>query len=87
MSREEMSNFNYRGARACILLHEKYIREFVDTWREFKGAGLPLPESRFSQYDSYEALLHHVVDLAGKYMMWTCEKLDSRIPVSNPVPV
>ena len=86
MSKDEMSDFRYRGARACILLHEQHIRQFVETWKQFKAEGITLPQSKFSQYDSYEALLHHVVSLAGKYMNWVCEKLELPDPGIEPCP-
>lgn len=84
---EELTDFRYRGARACILLHEQNMRQFVETWKQAKARGILLPESKFSQYDSYESLLHHVIDAAMMYMVWICEKLELTDPEIQPAPV
>lgn len=86
MPKNEMLDFRYRGARACILLHEQMMRQFVQSWKEAKLKKLSLPQSKFPQYDSYEALLHHVLDLAKKYMDWICEKLELPDPEIHPAP-
>jgi hypothetical protein len=86
MTKHELSNFSYRGARACILLHEQILRQFVETWKQSKAAGISLPESRTRDYDSFEALLYHVLDSARWYMVWICEKLELLDPGIQPVP-
>jgi len=69
-------DYQYRGARAMILLHEQYLRKFLDTWKQAKAVGLVLPESTHSAYTSLEALLKHVFDCPRSYMRWICEKLE-----------
>lgn len=86
MPKDELPNFQYRGARACILLHEQIMRQFVETWKQAKAAGISLPESKFPHYDSLETLLHHVLDLAMKYMVWICEKLELPDPGIQSAP-
>jgi hypothetical protein len=86
MPKDELPNFRYRGARACILLHEQIMRQFLETWKQAKAAGISLPESKSPHYDSLETLLHHVLDLAMKYMVWICEKLELPDPGIQPAP-
>lgn len=86
MSKDELTGFRYRGARACILLHEQMMRQFVETWKQAKAAGISLPKSKSPSYESLHTLLHHVVDLAVKYMVWICEKFELPDPGFQPVP-
>ena len=86
MPKEELPNFRYRGARACILLHEQIMPQFVETWKQAKTAGISLPESRGKDYDSFETLLYHVLYSARWYMVWICEKLELPDPEIQPVP-
>ena len=83
MPKDELPNFRYRGARACILLHEQILRQFVETWKQAKAAGISLPESKTRDYDSFEVLLYHVLDSARWYMVWICEKLELPAPGFN----
>lgn len=42
MPEDELPNFSYRGARACILLHEQILRQFVENLKQAKGSrGIP----------------------------------------------
>ena len=86
MPKDELANFTYRGARSCILLHEQILRQLVETWKQAKAADIALPASRTGDYDSFEALLYHVLDSARWYMVWTCEKLELPDPGIQPVP-
>lgn len=47
-TKSELPNYQYRGARAMVLLHERYLREFVATWRKAKTAGIVLPKTEDS---------------------------------------
>lgn len=84
-----MSNeagFQYRGARAMVILHERHMREFLPVWRSFARAGAPLPETDDSDYVSSQALLRHVLRAARGYMTWMCEKLQLPDPGIRAVP-
>ena len=39
-----LENYKYRGARACVLLHEKYMKEFLEVWKEAKAKGITTAE-------------------------------------------
>jgi hypothetical protein len=41
----ELENYEYRGARALVLLHERYLREYLAAWRRAKAAGVTLPST------------------------------------------
>lgn len=79
-------DYKYRGARVLVLLHERYLREFVQTWRLFKSNGMALPETPDPDYASLDALLRHVLGCARAYMVWMCEKLELADPEIKPVP-
>lgn len=71
-------DYQYRGARALVLLHEKHLLSFLETWRLAKRAGVILPETEDPDYESMETLLAHVLGAARGYMVWICEQL--RLP-------
>jgi len=71
----ELSEFKYRGARAMVILHERYMRQFFDVWMEAKSKQIKLPETDDPDYASLETLLVHVLACARMYMTWMCEKL------------
>lgn len=75
-----LPNYNYRGARACVLLHETHMREFLTNWREAEAMGISLPESKDEAYQSLEHLLQHVLRCARGYMVWMCEMLSLPSP-------
>ncbi len=79
-------NYKYRSARAMILLHEQYLREFLDTWKQAKAVGVVLPESNHSAYISLETLLKHVLGCPKHYMEWICQKLELPGPEIAPPP-
>ncbi len=84
----DLDRYRYRGARALVLLHERYLREFVETWREARAAGLELPPSEDPAYVSMEMLLAHVLAAGRSYMVWICEKLELPDPeIEKPPPV
>jgi len=76
----------YHGARSMILLHEQYLRAFLDTWRRAQAAGLRLPDTSDPSYASMQSLLRHVLRAARGYMVWMCEKLELPDPAIEPTP-
>lgn len=81
------SEFDHRGARALVLLHETHLREFLCVWREFVAqATVALPETSDADYASPQALLRHVLGAARGYMVWICQKLQLPPPEIAPVP-
>ena len=84
---EKLAHYQYRGARAMVLLHEQYQREFLDVWKKAKAAEIVLPETSHSAYVSFETLLKHVFGCARHYMEWMCEKLELPDPEIRPEPL
>jgi uncharacterized damage-inducible protein DinB len=89
----ELQRYGYRGARAMVLLHERELRHFVETWKVAKAESLviePLhhPEKPWTDpdYQSLEHLLRHVLGSARGYMTWMCEKLSLPDPGIESVP-
>ena len=74
------NSYKYSGANSLILLHEKHLRLFWDTWKRAKNSNINLPETTDKDYESLETLLRHVLRAARGYMVWMCEKLN----LSNP---
>ena len=83
---EELAGYRYRGARSAVLLHERFMREFLETWRMAKTAGVVLPSTDDPNYRSFEALLRHLYNWARTYMLWICENLELPSPEIPPVP-
>lgn len=83
---KDLQHYRYRGARALVLLHEKYMREFLDTWKQAKAANVTLPKTDDPDYLSMEHLLHHLLRAARGYMTWMCEKLGLHDPGIEPAP-
>jgi hypothetical protein len=81
-----MSQYNYGGARALVELHALHLREFLETWRKAKAAGVTLPETSDTDYDSLEHVLCHTLGAAGGYMNWICRQLELPDPVIDPAP-
>jgi uncharacterized damage-inducible protein DinB len=82
----ELSGYRYRGARACVLLHERAMREFLETWRRARAAGLTLSVDDDPDYASLPALLQHVLSSARGYMTWICKQLSLPDPEIEPAP-
>jgi len=82
----DQDQYRYRGARALVLLHERYLREFVETWREARAAGISLPASENRSYASMGRLLAHVLWCARSYMIWICENLELPDPEFKDFP-
>ena len=83
---EALAGYRYRGARASVILHGRHMRKFFDTWQIVKNSGVSLPETDDPNYQSYDALLRHVLHWAREYMMWMCEKLELPPPEIPPPP-
>jgi uncharacterized damage-inducible protein DinB len=81
-----LPEYEYTGARAMVLLHEHYLREFVATWKLAKAAGVVLPATTDPSYVSLEAVLAHVCRAARGYMTWMCEVLELPDPGIRPAP-
>lgn len=79
-------SYEYGGARATVLLHERHLREFLATWRRAKAAGVSLPATDDPNYVSLEMLLRHVLGAAGGYMIWMCDVLGLPEPGIRPRP-
>lgn len=69
-----------------VLLHEREVRRFLETWRRSRDAGVKLPTTSDPDYASYEALLVHVLGCARGYMVWICAKLGLPAPDIAPTP-
>ena len=82
----DLQTYTWRGARAMVLLHERHMREFLVTWREFAASGIALPATEDPAYVSPQALLWHVLRAARGYMTWMCEKLGLPDPQIEEVP-
>ena len=82
----DMPEFRYRGARALMILQEKELRLFVDTWKKAKEVGVTLPPTKNPDYESFDQILHHVVFRARDIMLWICKSLELPEPPFDPVP-
>ncbi len=78
--------YAYRGARACVLMHERKMRAFLSVWRRAKEAGTALPRTGDSNYVSLQTLLHQILRCPRNYMTWMCEKLGLPGPGINEPP-
>ncbi len=86
MPTEALNNYQSRGARACVLLHEEHLRDCLKVWKEAKAANIKLPETDDEDYQSLETLLHHIFRAARGYMVWMCSKLELPDPKINLAP-
>ena len=57
------------------MLHERELRDFLETWEKADAAGVTLPRTDDPAYASMDMLLYHVLGAAGGYMIWICEQL------------
>ena len=83
-----LEGYRYRGARALVLLHERELRAFVATWRRALAWGVRLPASDDPDTASPNAMARHVLNAAGRYMIWLTQKLglpDPGIAEAPPV--
>ncbi len=82
----EHTDYRYGGARALVILHERQLRKFLVAWRRAKSAGVALPETEDSDYESLETVLQHVLRCARGYMEWMCKVLELPDPGIRPEP-
>jgi hypothetical protein len=78
--------YQWGGARALVLLHDRHMRQFLSTWKRAKKAGVILPDTSDPAYQSIETFLRHVLKSAGGYMVWMCKKLNLPDPGIDDVP-
>ncbi len=71
----ELSDYKYRGARACVLMHEQFMQDVLDLWWAAKSAEIKLPQTEDPDYQSLDHLLVHILRASRGYMTWMCEKL------------
>mgnify|MGYP003462775353 CR=1 FL=1 len=83
---DELKNYKYRGARACVLLHEKHLRDCLAVWKQAKAANIKLPETTDEDYQSLETLLSHIFRAARGYMVWICKSLELPDPEIRSAP-
>jgi uncharacterized damage-inducible protein DinB len=83
---QELKDYQYRGARALVLLHEKYMRELLPLWQKAVRAQITLPATKDPSYASMQSLLHHAFRASRGYMTWLCEKLGLPDPGIDPAP-
>lgn len=82
----ELADYKYRGARACVLMHEQFMQDFLDLWWAAKSAEIQLPQTEDPDYQSLDHLLAHVFRAGRGYMTWMCEKLGLPDPGILPAP-
>jgi len=82
----QLDHYVYRGARAMVLLHERHMREFLVVWRQFRAAGVVMPNTEDPDYATPVKLLRHVLGAARGYMTWMCEHLQLPDPGIRPAP-
>ena len=82
-----LEHYSYRGARALVLMHERYMREFLAVWKQAKAVNVVLPKTEDSDYQSLEHVLAHVLRAARGYMTWMCEKLGLPDPEIQSAPL
>ena len=86
MPTTDIGTFQYRGARALVILHEQYMREFLATWRQFVASGAVLPVTQDADYATPQTVLRHVLRASRGYMTWMCDKLGLPDPQIEAVP-
>jgi uncharacterized damage-inducible protein DinB len=82
----DLNNYQYRGARAMVLLHEKQMRKCLAVWKQARAANIKLPETDDEDYQSLETLLRHILRAARGYMVWICKNLDLPDPAIRVAP-
>ena len=78
--------WEYRGARALVILHERELRRCVETWKVAKARGLALTGTRDEPNPSLDDFLVHVLHWARDYLVWSCENLKLPDPGCAPIP-
>jgi uncharacterized damage-inducible protein DinB len=83
---KKLNHYKYRGARACVLLHEKHMRQCLKVWKKAKAANIKLPTTDDEDYQSLETLLKHILGAARGYMVWMCKQLELPDPEIRATP-
>lgn len=78
--------WRYRGVRAIVILHERELRRFVETWKTAKARGVSLSDTAYEPGMTLEDMLVHVLHWARDYVVWSCESLRLPDPACAPVP-
>lgn len=86
MPTTDIGTFQYRGARALVILHERHMREFLATWRQFVASGAALPVTQDADYATPQTVLRHALRASRGYMTWMCEKLGLPDPQIEAAP-
>jgi uncharacterized damage-inducible protein DinB len=61
--------FRSRAVRSLVELHEREMRSFLETWRRFVAANLPMPDAQGDKsYEDRERLAGHVLMAARGYL-------------------
>ena len=61
--------FRSRAVRSLVELHEQEMRSFLQVWKRFVTADLPMPEAHGDEsYQSRERLIGHVLMAARGYL-------------------
>ena len=82
----ELPEYKWRGARALVILQDKYLRQFIETWKEAKLKQVAMPVTDDHDYASMETLLRHVLRASRGYMTWMCQKLELPDPGIDKTP-
>jgi len=82
----DINNYSYKGAAALVMLHEKHLKSFTETWLKAKAISAILPQTDDPYYASLESLLFHVLNSAGGYMRWICIQLSLPDPAIDSPP-
>jgi uncharacterized damage-inducible protein DinB len=78
--------FQSRGVRALVLLHEREMKALLAAWRIAKARGVTLPATEDPDYASLDHLLRHILRAGRGYLTWTCEVLGRAEPGVPTVP-
>jgi len=61
--------FRSRAVRSLVELHEREMRSFLEVWKRFAAADLPIPEAHGDEsYENRDRLLGHVLMAARGYL-------------------
>ena len=86
MTEPDFGTYKYNGARALVILHERYMRTCLRTWQEAKRLDIKLPVTNDGDYQSLDTLLRHVLRASRGYMTWMCEQLNLPDPEIEKTP-
>ena len=61
MLNKELPSYKYKGARSLVILHEKHLLAFYETWKLAYSKNIILPITEDPDYESLNTLLRHVL--------------------------